>query len=86
MGGSVKVQKCADVIYGWSLFEIRQVVVSHKKLSDMDFGVLENNCMYPFTCMFVPIRRDLIILVMKSNENQKYVSNVYCYFYIRLKK
>ena len=66
VGGSEKVQKCADVIYGWFLFEIRQVVVSHKKLSDMDFGVLENNCMYLFTCMFVPIRRDLIIVVMKS--------------------
>ena len=52
MGGSEKVPKYADVINRWSLFEIRQVVVSHKKLSDMDFGFLENNCNFSW---YVPI-------------------------------
>ena len=47
--GSEKVQKCADVVYEWSLFEIRQVVVSHKKQSDMDFVVLENNCNFSWS-------------------------------------
>ena len=51
VGGSAKVQKCADVIYGWSLFEIRQVVVSHKKLSDMEFWRI-TVCTYSLACLY----------------------------------
>jgi hypothetical protein len=88
VGGSEKVQKCADVIYGWLLWQIIQTAVSFlqpkfmlvKAVNELDFKSLfiRPTGISGLTGGGIsPANTTLLVLEIRATKN-KFPSNVLC--------